>query len=443
MKQILLYGYGVTGRSACDVLTERGWNIELLLDDEKERETVKPDLQAFSQHSGNIHVLSSANQIEWKHIEFVLKSPGIHLDRPVLLEAVQQGVEVISDIELAYRIYGGEKMIAITGSNGKTTTTSLVAHIFNESGYPAYACGNIGTPALSVMRDHPNAYYVVECSSFQLASVSQFAPHLAAILNITPDHLEWHGSFEAYANAKLRIAEHQTKEDWLLLNPGDAVSRKAYEEGRFSSVVEWIQKDSVDAKQLRSHENWKLFGEHNVENALFAIDIARQWNLREDQIRHALSTFRPIEHRMEHIASIGGVDYINDSKATNVDSTVRALEALHQPILLIAGGYDKNVPFDELYRAAQGHVRKMILIGETREKLAQGAKEVGLGDRLVLTETLADAIRIAHQEARRGEIVLLSPASASWDQYPNFETRGDEFRKIVLRIKDEEENREK
>ena len=146
---------------------------------------------------------------------------------------------------------------------------------------------------------------------------------------------------------------------------------------------------------------------------------------------------------MEHIASIGGVDYINDSKATNVDSTVRALEGLHQPILLIAGGYDKNVPFDELYRAAQAHVRKMILIGETRKKLAQGAKEAGLGDRLVLTETLADAIRIAHQEARRGEIVLLSPASASWDQYPNFETRGDEFRKIVLRIKDEEENREK
>lgn len=426
----LVYGAGVTGRSACKGLLALNRPVKLYLDpsDKEGRDAERREFQAMG-----VEVLEGLDAVSWDEVGLIIKSPGIPLDTPFLLAARERGIEAVSDLEFAYRQFGGDRLIAVTGSNGKTTTVSLIAHILNESGRRALAVGNIGVGILDAMlREPEDTLFVCECSSFQLASVSTFAPHLAAILNITPDHISWHGSMEEYARCKANLGAFQSPDDVLVLNPRDPLLKRFASEGRFTGKVEWIDSGSALADALRHDaEAWHLLGEHNVENALFAASLCAHAGLSEKEIAAGLASFRAIAHRMERLGVIDGVEYINDSKATNVDSAVKALSGVKRPVLLIAGGMDKHVPFDELYEAFRPHGKLLILFGETKEMIAEGAEKNGLGDKTIVTDTLRSAFEIAREHAEEGDVVLLSPACASWDMYKNFEERGDEFRALV------------
>ena len=437
-KKVLLYGMGVTGQSALRTLPEAGCSITLYVDGgltEEDKAFV-----ASLAHPEIVTVVEDAETLSLDSFAFILRSSGISFATPLVERARREGKPVYTDLEIAYRLFGGENLIAITGSNGKTTTTSLIEWILRHAGQKAIACGNIGLPILSTMREaDEGTLFVTECSSFQLEAVEQFAPHRAAILNITEDHLEWHGSFEAYAKAKAAIAHAQKTRDTLWLLPDDTVTHDAIHQVGTEAKIKQVDLHTPLMEDLRQGKNWHLVGEHNIQNAAFAVAIAQDLDIPEDIIIEALSTFRPIEHRMEDVGTVLGVRYINDSKGTNVDATVKALSGIHQPILLIAGGYDKNVCFDAFFEAFRPHGKKLLLIGQTAEKLANEAKEKGLGDRVVIAETLKKAMDMATTMAEEGDLVLLSPASASWGQYNHFEERGEEFRALVKAWKEKNE----
>ncbi len=436
-RRVLVYGLGVTGQSACETLLWAGAEVCLYADPPangwSERDL---ELRARLAEAG-VRVFEDEDEARGNAYFFILKSPGIRRDRPLLQWAREQEIEIWSDLEVAYRLFGGERMLAITGSNGKTTTTSLLTHLLNQAGRRAMSVGNIGIGILAEMRHaSEDTLFVVECSSFQLASVSAFAPHIAAILNITPDHLDWHESFEEYALCKSNVARAQQKDDVLILNPRDVQLKRFAEQDAFPGRIEWIDGQSDWAQRLRTDRTlWHLYGEHNVENALFAIRMAQRVGLTEAAVREGLSSFRPVAHRVEFVREFEGVRYINDSKATNVDAAAKALSGMDAPVLLIAGGMDKHVPFDDLYQSFAAHGKKMILLGETKHQIAEGARTHGLGDCVMLVENMAEAVRQARAAAEPGDIVLLSPASASWDMYPSYEVRGDEFRSLVNELK--------
>lgn len=430
-KTILLYGMGVTGRSAISFFQDLSADLLVYVDGELgERDLAYiKERQAF----GKLSLLSHPSQIHWEKISFVLRSSGIRLEKELLVQAREHGVEVLSDMELAGRLFPGDRMLAITGSNGKTTTTSLLTHLLKSAGRKALAAGNIGRPVLSTLAaGEEDSYFVLEVSSFQLADVTTFAPHRAAILNITEDHLEWHHSYANYRDAKYRIGRFQKAGDKLWLNASSAFSKEAYAKGLFPGQVTFLdgQEESVLLDLVRKHLK-HLLGQHNLENALFAAAMARDCGLSLEEIAQGLSSFYPIAHRMEYITRIDGVDYYNDSKATNVDSTVRALASLDAPVWLLAGGYDKKVSFAPLFQALKGRVLGLLLLGETAETIEKEARAYGLDLEIHQCGTLEKATAMAFQKARPGDVVLLSPASASWDQFHSFEERGDLFKQLV------------
>lgn len=437
-KNVLVYGMGVTGRSVLRTLPAAGCRLSLYVDGGLSDED-KAFIAALP-HSKDITIIEDAENLPLEPFAFVLRSSGISFATPLVERAHREGKPVYTDLEIAYRLFGGENLIAITGSNGKTTTTSLIEWILNHAGKKAIACGNIGLPILSTMLEaEEDTLFVTECSSFQLEAVEQFAPHRAAILNITEDHLEWHGSFEAYAKAKAAIAHAQSARDSLWLLPGDTVARDAIDQVGTHAKIQEVDLHAPLMEELRQGIGWHLVGEHNVQNAAVAVEIAKDLGVAEEVIKQALSSFRPIEHRMEDVGTVRGVRYINDSKGTNVDATVKALSGIHQPILLIAGGYDKHVCFDAFFEAFRPQGKKLLLIGQTAEKLAKEAQEKGLGDRVIIAETLKKAMELATSLAEKGDLVLLSPASASWGQYEHFEERGEEFRALVKAWKEKNE----
>lgn len=429
-KHVLLYGMGVTGQSALRTLPAAGCKVTLYVDGgltEEDKAFI-----ASLVHPEEITVVEDVSSLALDSFAFILRSSGISFATPLVERARREGKPVYTDLEIAYRLFGGENLIAITGSNGKTTTTSLLEWILRHAGKKAIACGNIGLPILSTMMDaEEGTLFVTECSSFQLEAVEQFAPHRAAILNITEDHLEWHGSFKAYAIAKATIAHAQKSCDTLWLLPGDTVSQDAIHQVGTEAQIKQVDLHTPLMETLRQGEGWHLVGEHNVQNAAFAVAIAEDLAIPQEVIKEALSSFCPIEHRMEDVGTVLGVRYINDSKGTNVDATVKALSGIRQPILLIAGGYDKNVCFDAFFEAFRLYGKKLLLIGQTAEKLAKEASEKGMGDRAVIAGNLKKAMELATNMAEEGDLVLLSPASASWGQYNHFEERGDEFRALV------------
>lgn len=430
---VLLYGLGVTGRSILNTLPLLGTRVSVINDGPIDLD----DLLDPEIDRGLIDLVSEEQALPWSSIDVVVKAPVIPLDKPLIQEARRRGLGVYSDLELLYLLVGGERLIAITGSNGKTTTTSMVAALLNGAGRKAIACGNIGYPVFDAFREATDdTWLVCEASSFQLASVETFAPHIAAILNITPDHLDWHGSFEAYADCKARVGSQQKKEDVLFLNPTDSISQTFLQEGRFTGRTLPIDRMGAMADQIRKPGFWTLIGPHNVDNALFAAGICQEAGLNPVEILEGLSHFHAIEHRMEWVAEVDGVTYINDSKATNVDSAVRAIRSLEAPIILIAGGFDKKVPFDDLYEAFRERGKAMLLLGQTRDQLRQGMEQAGMGERVHLVDTLKEAVALGARLAERGDVVMLSPASASWGMYHNFEERGREFKDLVAALKE-------
>jgi len=380
----------------------------------------------------------------FERADLVVLSPGVPTDLEVLQSVRGRGVPVVGDLELASWFLKAE-IIGITGSNGKTTTTAMTGHILQASGIPVQVGGNIGTPPASMVRtSRPGQWNVLELSSFQLETISSFRAHIGAALNVTPDHLDRHYTFEKYAAAKARLFENQRSDDFAVLNADDSVTRGygdrlASKSTWFSSTQRvkpgaWIDRDQIvlDDRPLISAAEVPLRGIHNLENTMAAAIMARLAGATHEQIRAAVMSFPGVEHRLEFVRELDGVAWYNDSKATNVDATLKALAAFPGGLWVILGGKDKNSDYRPLGAAMKEKTRGVLLIGAAADKIENHLRGTRHGEvSIVKCGTLEGAVRHAHASAHAGDTVLLAPACASFDQFENFEHRGREFKRLV------------
>jgi UDP-N-acetylmuramoylalanine--D-glutamate ligase len=376
--------------------------------------------------------------------DLMILSPGVDIGSEIVSKAKTMGKTVWPEIELAYRICSA-KIIGVTGSNGKTTTTVLIGEILKNAGIPASVCGNIGYPFIKVADEIPaEGYAVVELSSFQLESIDEFTSYISVILNITPDHLDRHGSLESYAAAKMRIFENQKSDDYSVVNYDDGYLRDSCD--NLESKTIWFSTESSDAhihaepggglfvskNKLMNTGDIKLPGVHNLYNVCAATAVAGSIGIDKEIIIDTLKTFAGVEHRMEFVRLIGGVSFINDSKGTNVDSVIWALRAVSTPVILIAGGRDKAGDFSRLEELVRKKVKKAILIGEAASKIEKAWNGLAV---CVSAPDMKAAVEMAYAEADDGDTVLLSPGCASFDMYKNFEERGKDFKNAVMGLK--------
>jgi UDP-N-acetylmuramoylalanine--D-glutamate ligase len=378
--------------------------------------------------------------------DLIVVSPGVPVALPPLVLADVSGIPVWSEIELSWRLLRG-KLVAITGSNGKTTTTSLVAHILETAGIPTLVGGNIGAPLISqVESSADSSVTVAEVSSFQLEAIEAFRPEIGVLLNLTPDHLDRHASFEEYAAAKMRLFENQLERDFAILNADDPEVTKRMPA---RSHVFWFSRQKrvaegaflLDDQIIFRHEGSEiavgkrseipLRGEHNVENVLAACVAAHLAGAEPAAIANGVKTFRGVEHRLEFVRDIGGVAFYNDSKATNVDAALKAIEAFPGPLVVILGGKDKGSPYTALGDALRTRGRAALLIGESAEKIAA---DLGGSVASVKAGTLDRAVQLAADRAEPGDVVLLAPACSSFDQFENYEERGRAFKQLVAQL---------
>jgi len=385
-------------------------------------------------------VVQPQEAASFESADLVVLSPGVPADLDLLDPVRGRGIPVIGDLELASWFLRGE-IIGITGSNGKTTTTAMTGHILQASGIPAQVGGNIGTPPASMVKtSREGQWNVLELSSFQLETISNFRAHIAAALNVTPDHLDRHYTFERYAAAKARLFENQHANDFAVLNADDAVTRgyakPAVAKPMFFSSTEhvdsgaWLDGGGIvlDGQRLMPASEVPLRGIHNLENTMAAAIMARLAGATHEQIRIAVMSFPGVEHRLEFVRELDGVSWYNDSKATNVDATLKALAAFPSGLWIILGGKDKNSDYRPLIAAMKEKVRGVLLIGAAADKIENHLHgEVST----VKCGTLEAAVLHARVSARSGDTVLLAPACASFDQFENFEHRGREFKRLV------------
>ncbi len=388
-------------------------------------------------------------------MQAVIISPGVPIDAPIIREANIRVIPVLGELEFGARFARGQ-LYAITGTNGKTTTVSLFGEMLRQAGHAAHVTGNIGYPlSAAVLEAGADDPLAVEVSSFQLESTSLFHPKIAAVLNVTPDHLNRHGTMERYAQLKKRVAENQTERDYLVLNWDNLLTRTMADMA--SSAVYWFSAsqrvprgtcvmdeqvvfvDNDVQKVICAKEDVSLPGAHNLENALAAACMAMLAKVPAAVIRHTLRTFAGVEHRLEFVLECSGVRYYNDSKGTNPDSTMRAIAAMQAPFVLLAGGENKGTPFDGLaqFAANQPLMRAVVLYGETAHAMAAAFKAAGI-ERVVVTEVLEAALEAACGIAEPGFTILLSPACSSFDQFDNYEHRGQYFKQLVHNLAERE-----
>lgn len=445
-KRVLVVGLGKSGVSAALYLRKLGARVTV--SDSRPGEALAKEIPALLDagvmvESGGHGVLTFRRQ------DLIVLSPGVPLSTPEVQQSQRFGVPIIGEVELASLALQG-KTIAITGSNGKTTTTSLVGHILLHAGYETKIGGNIGLPVVEMVEDSTEkTWSVLEVSSFQLETIETFRPHIAAVLNITPDHLDRHGSFENYAAAKARITENQTADDFLVLNAEDkptqmvAAKTKAQifwfsglrrvKQGAFAhnDGIYFIAKEGGTPEPIMPLVEIPLRGAHNVENVLAAIAMAKLAGIATDEIREAIASFTAVDHRLQFVAKKRGVEYYNDSKATNVDATIKALESFPSGIRLILGGKDKASDYTQLLPLLNERTVAVYTIGMAADIIA---KQIGEEVKLTAAETLAEAVRLASEAAQPGETVLLAPACASFDQFTSYEHRGRVFVELVQNL---------
>jgi UDP-N-acetylmuramoylalanine--D-glutamate ligase len=447
-KKVLVVGLGKSGLAAALFLRHRG--AQVTVSDIRSAESLAKEIPALLEE-GIMVEAGGHGLLTFRRQDLIVVSPGVPLDTPELVQAEQFGRPVIGELELAARFLKG-KILAITGSNGKTTTTTLVGEILKEAGYPTQVAGNIGLPVVGLIEEsNDDTWSVLEVSSFQLESTEEFHPAIAAILNITPDHLDRHGSFENYAMAKERIFAVQDAGDSLVLNADNA--RAAQAAARAGSRVfffstkhavaqgAWVANgqivyragSGVAIEKILPVDKITLKGEHNVENVLAAVCMARLAGVDAETIARAITKFKAVEHRLEYVATVGGVEFYNDSKATNVDATAKAIEAFSGGIHLILGGKDKGAPYTPLMPLISERVRTVYTIG-----VAAGKIETQLRGAAPIRscQTLAHAVKEAAEAARSGEVVLLAPACSSFDQFDSYEQRGRIFKQLVGELAD-------
>ncbi len=448
-KKILVGGAGVSGIGAARLLGINGIPAVIYdgndkLDTEALRSKI-PEQKELGFELGNF------DESRADDYDLLVLSPGIPLDKPIAQAFLRKNKPVWGEIELASYFAKG-KIAAITGTNGKTTTTALTACIFREYSDEVFVTGNIGIPFTTVAPETTqDCLIAAEISSFQLETTIDFAPAVSAVLNVTPDHLDRHKTMENYADIKCSISKNQTRDQYMILNYDDPITRamkdktparpvmfsrlEDLDQGIILSGDDFIIRDGEKEYRVCSVNEIKLLGSHNHENILAAIGIAYYMGVPVDKIRSGVMKFTAVEHRIEYVDTIDGVDYYNDSKGTNPDAAIKGIQAMNRPTVLIGGGYDKKASYDEWIDAFDGKVRWLILVGATAEAIAATARAHGF-DKVIMADSFDEAVGLARQKAQSGDAVLLSPACASWGMFKNYEVRGKRFKEIVSSFKE-------
>ena len=442
-KKALVCGMARSGIAAAKLLNRLGAGVTL--QDMKKREELSADVLALEGEGIVLYTGANPDEIACAQ-DLIVLSPGIPCDLPFIAAAENAGIEVISEVELAYRLTPCP-ITAITGTNGKTTTTTLTGEIMKTAYSGTAVVGNIGVPySEEVERLTEKDWVVAEISSFQMEKAKEFHPHISAVLNITPDHLNRHKTMDVYIAMKERVFAKQTAEDFCILNHGDAACRKMADKtaakvfffDSSETLAEGIYLDG-DAIEVRwgainetliHVDELQILGVHNYENVMAAAAMGICAGIALDTIRTVLKGFAGVAHRIEYVATVDGVDYYNDSKGTNVDASIRAVLAMKKPIVLIGGGYDKGSSFDEWTKLFPGRVKHLVLIGVTAPKVRASAEKFGF-TAISDCETFAEAVDLCREKAEDGDCVLLSPACASWGMFDNYEQRGDMFKEQV------------
>lgn len=403
-----------------------------------------------------VHKIQGADELEvyagelpkevQNSLDLVVLSPGVPTDLPIVKGFYEQGLSVWGEVELAYQAGKGE-VLAITGTNGKTTTTALLGKIMSDASESVFVVGNIGTPYTSkALEMQENTVTVAEISSFQLETTEKFSPRVSAILNITEDHLDRHHTMEEYVRVKELITANQTEDHVCVLNYEDNIlrefgkgivpkavyfsSERKLNEGIYLDGDTIVLKTAEEEIPVVKTMDLKILGQHNFENVMAAVAMAYYAGVPMESIRKSVCEFTAVEHRIEYVTEKNGVVYYNDSKGTNPDAAIKGIKAMNRPTLLIGGGYDKGSSYDEWIEAFDGKVRYLVLIGQTKEKIKEAAERLGFHNN-VFCETLEEAVKFCAANAKPGEAVLLSPACASWGQFANYEQRGDMFKEYV------------
>ena len=443
-KTVLVVGTGISGVAATELLLKNGSRV-ILFDGNQEL-----DAAALKEKNPQLTeveiILGTLKEEDLKRIDLAVLSPGVPTDLPMVEQIREKEIPIWGEIELAYQFTKGA-VVAITGTNGKTTTTALTGEIMANYFPDVKVVGNIGIPYTSVAADTTDeTVTVAEISSFQLETIHEFHPKVTAILNITPDHLNRHHTMECYIKTKESITRNQTRDEVCVLNYEDEELRKFgetlhctplyfssvrklenglfYEDGAIYYARDGQNEKVIDVDELN------ILGLHNYENAMAAIGMALTMGVSLDKIRESLKKFQAVEHRIEYVTEWNGIRFYNDSKGTNPDAAIKGIQAMNRPTYLIGGGYDKQSTYDEWIESFDGKVKKLVLIGQTREKIAECAKKHGF-TQIELCDSLEEAIDVCCKDAKSGDAVLLSPACASWGMFKNYEERGRIFKEYV------------
>ena len=448
-KKVLVIGSGLSGVGSVRLLNRVG-AVPVMLEENTKvtEEDIRQKLHEEDRKSTRI-IVGELSDGELEDIFLTVPSPAVPLDSPTILRIKEKNIPIWSEIELAYNFSSG-KMVAITGTNGKTTTTTLVGEIMKAHFSSVYVVGNIGVSFAESAPDMTDDTVTVgEISSFQLEAVENFHANVSAILNITPDHLNRHHTMECYASMKENITNNETQDDTCVLNYDNSYTRdfgtrcpakvvyfsthEKLDEGFYLDGDEIIMGNHGSPIAIMNIHDMNLVGLCNVENVMAAIAMSLAMGVPLSTIISVIRDFKAVEHRIEFVATKKGVDYYNDSKGTNPDAAIQGIKAMCKPTLLIGGGYDKGSEYDEWIENFDGKVKTLVLIGQTREKIAECAKKHGFTD-YVFKDSFEEALEFCSSTAKEGEAVLLSPACASWDMFPNYEIRGKKFKEYVNRL---------
>ena len=435
-KKIFILGMARSGYEAAKLLSD--YNNKIIVTDGKEQ---KEELVSKLESLG-VKVVITNNQVSLldNSFDYVIKNPGIKYDNPVVLKAKELGIKVINEVEMAYSFLDKSvNIIGITGSNGKTTTTTLISEFMKNSFDNVYLGGNIGIPLSNFVRDiKPNSYLILEISDHQLCDMYNFKTNVSVLTNITPTHLDFHKSYEVYQMTKKKIFNNHTCDDLAIINKDDEVSMKITDDIKSTKVYYGHDKINLayydekgiyyDNKLIIKLDDIILKGKHNYQNIMGAIIAVKKYGVTDEVIQKVLKEFKGVEHRLEYVDTINGVTYYNDSKATNCVSTITALNSFDKPTILLLGGFDRGHSFHDLDNSMK-NVKYVICFGETKNRIEEFCNDLNI--KCYKKNTLKEAMSVVKDISTPGDIVLLSPACASWDQYDKFEDRGDEFKKLV------------
>ena len=443
-KRALVVGTGKSGVAAVNLLNHVGAQVTLL--EGNASLSSEEIMKRFPKEAEFDLIIGELPEQKMNSIDFVILSPGVPTDLPFVVKLQENNIPVWGEIELAY-LCGKGKLFAITGTNGKTTTTALTGEIMKTYFKSVFVVGNIGLPYTEYaaeMKDE--SVTVAEVSSFQLETINKFHPQISAILNITPDHLNRHHTMECYVETKARIAKNQNKDEICVLNYEDEYLKKIakdipakvfwfssehiLEQGIWLDGEKIMYNDGSETIEICTIHDMKLLGKHNYENVMAAVAIAMHAGVPLDCIRKAVKEFNAVEHRIEYVKEVNGVKYYNDSKGTTPDAAIKAVEAMVRPTVVIGGGYDKDSSYDEWIASFGDKVKALVLLGQTRDKIAAAAKKAGF-ENVIMTDSLEEAVKVSSKQAVSGDAVLLSPACASWGMFKNFEERGKLFKEYV------------